>query len=262
MQSSPIHSPPFARRWLAPLALAIAAFQLPSPVLAQNPGWHSVLEANASTFFGATSQTLTALAADVSHGGEGFTADAHFKFRYGEAEDAKKVKSVNARGVSVSTSVDVAPHGRFSPFVMFTGETSLEARIESRFSGGAGAKWMFAKSSTGSASVSLAVLGERTAALADTLTSRIKGVARYSWRVKMDQRLDDKVSVSHATFYAPIVNSPEQFTVTSTTVGSYALSKPVALTVTFTDNYDSQAELRGAPGNNNGSLLFGVRGSF
>jgi hypothetical protein len=110
--------------------------------------------------------------------------------------------------------------------------------------------------------VSFAVLGERTAALADTVAHEIVGVARYSWRVKMDQRLDDRVSLSHVTFYAPIVNAPSQYTITSTTVGSYALSKPVALTVTFTDNYDSQAILRGAPGNNNGSLLFGVRGSF
>lgn len=262
MHSSHSHSRFLTRGRRAAIGLAVVALQFPGIAVAQQPGWHSVIEANASTFFGATSQTLTALAAAVSHGGEGFTADAHVKFRYGEAEDANKVKSVNARGVSVSTSVDIAPHGRFSPFVLFDGETSLEARIASRLSGGAGAKWVFAKTDGGAASLSLAVLGERTAALADTLSPRIKGVARYSWRVKMDQRLDDKFSVSHATFYAPIVNAPEQFTVTSTTVGSYALSKPVALTVTFTDNYDSQAVLRGAPGNNNGSLLFGVRGSF
>lgn len=252
----------FAPRRAVSAGLMSALVLLATPAFAQEPGWHAAVEANASSFFGATSQTLTALAGSASHDGEGFTADAQLKFRYGEAEDENAVKFVNARGLSVTTSVDVAPHGRFSPFVLFSGETSLEARIASRLSGGAGAKWIFAKTSTGTASMSLAVLGERTAALADTIAKSIASVARYSWRVKMNQQLDDRVSLSHVTSYAPIVNAPSQYTITSTTVGSYALSKPVALTVTFTDNYDSQAVLRGAPGNNSGSLLFGVRGSF
>jgi hypothetical protein len=38
--------------------------------------------------------------------------------------------------------------------------------------------------------------------------------------------------------------------------------EPVALTLTFTDHFDSQAVLRGAPGNNTGASLFGIRGSF
>ncbi len=252
----------FARRWLVRAGIALASLPLPDRAFAQDAGWHSVVEANASTFFGATSQTLSALAASVSHDGDAFSADANLKFRYGEAEDANKVKFVNARGIGIATSLDIAPHDRFSPFLLATGETSLEARIASRFSGGAGAKWVFAKSNTGSASVSLAVLGERTAALNDTLAASITGVARYSWRLKMSHRLDERLAVSHVTFYAPIVNAPSQYTVVTTTVGSYALSKPVALTLTFTDSYDSQANLRGAPGNNTGSLLFGVRGSF
>jgi hypothetical protein len=224
-------------------------------------GWRSVVEANASMLFGATSQSLTSANALLSHAGEGFTADASVRFRYGESEDAQNVKFVSARGWGATASADITPNARVVPFFFVSTEASLEKRISNRSSGGLGAKWVFAKSNTGAASISLALLGERTAALADTLLP-VKRVARWSWRVKMEQKVHDHLSVSHVTFYAPIVNAPGQYTITSTSVGAYSLSESVALTLTFTDNYDSQARLRGAPGNNDGALLFGVRSAF
>ncbi|MEO6877995.1 MAG: DUF481 domain-containing protein, partial [Gemmatimonadaceae bacterium] len=228
---------------------------------AQKAGWHSMIEANASTLFGATSQTLMSLAAGLSHAGEGFTSDATFAFRYGESEDGQRVKFVNARGWAVNVSVDGTPNGRVSPFVLASAEASLEKRIASRRSGGVGAKWVFAKSNTGSASVSAAILGERTAALSDTAVA-VTRVARWSWRIKMVQKVDDRLSLSHVTFYGPRFNVPSQYTITSTSVGSFSINKAVALTLTFNDNFDSQARARGAPTNNDGSLLFGVRGTF
>jgi hypothetical protein len=89
---------------VAALLPALIALSLPTRLFGQDAGWHSVVEANASTLFGATSQTLTAFAAAVSHNGDGFSADAQFKFRYGESEDEQKVKFVNARAVSVAPS--------------------------------------------------------------------------------------------------------------------------------------------------------------
>ncbi len=229
--------------------------------VAQEAGWHSVMEANASTLFGPTSQTLAAFAAALSHEGERFTADVGLKFRYGESEDAEQVKFVYARGWAATVSADRTPKGRFSPFVFASAEASLEKRIANRSSGGAGAKLVFAKSNTGSASVSLALVGERTAALSDTAIPPMS-VARWSWRVKTNQRVGDRLSFSHVTFYAPVVDAPAQFTITSTSVGSVAISKAVALTLTLEDNYDSQARARGAPTNNDGSFLFGVRAAF
>ncbi len=228
---------------------------------AQKAGWHSTVEANASTLFGATSQTLMSLAAGLSHTGDGFSSDATFAFRYGESEDDQRVKFVNARGWAVNLSVDGTPNGRVSPFVSASTEASLEKRIASRSSGGVGAKWVFAKSNTGSANISAAILGERTVALSDTAVSATS-VARWSWRVKMVQRIDDRLSLSHVTYYGPRFNVPSQYTITSTSVGSFAINKAVALTLTFNDNFDSQARQRGAPTNNDGSLLFGVRGTF
>lgn len=228
---------------------------------AQESAWHATVEANASTLFGASSQTLTSAALGLSHVGEGFTADARLAFHYGESEDENQIKFVAARGWSATASVDGTPQGRFSPFFSLAAEASLEKRLASRRSAGAGAKWVFARSSSGSASVSVAILGERTVALSDTAIPPTRA-ARWSWRMKMQQKVDDRLSFTHVTFYAPFVNAPAQYTITSTSVGSYAITKAVGLALTFTDNYDSQARLRGAPTNNDGSLLFGVRGTF
>jgi hypothetical protein len=197
----------------------------------------------------------------VSHGGEGFTADAAFNFRYGESEDANNTRFVSARGMLATVSVQGTPKGRFSPFLSASVETSLEKRIANRRSGGAGAQIVIAKSNTGSANLSMGVLGERTLALSDTAVSA-ETVARWSWRAKLDQRVADRVSVSHTTYFSPALRALAQYTVTSTTVGSVAINKSLALTLTFTDNYDSQAKMRGAPTNNDGSLLFGIRASF
>ncbi len=219
-----------------------------------------MVEASASTIFGASSQTLASLASALSHTGEGFTADAGIKFRYGESEDAERLKFVSSRAWAATVSVDGTPNGRVSPFVFGAAEASLEKRIERRLSGGGGAKWVFAKYATGRASASVALLGERTVAMSDTVPATT--LVRWSWRVKFDQRLDDRLSFAHTTFYAPVFNAPGRYTVTSTSVGSLAMTKAVALTLTFVDNYDSQARSRGAPTNNDGSLLFGIRGAF
>src|SRR5262249_35962564 len=109
-----------------PTTLAVAFVLLPlirpTPVLSQESTWHSVVEANASPLFGATSQTLTAFTAAVSHAGS-FTADAGIKFRYGESEDADRVKFVSSRSWAATMSLDARPNGRFSPFVLGTAES-------------------------------------------------------------------------------------------------------------------------------------------
>jgi len=247
------------RTLLAAAVLFLAG--APSRLAAQQTGWHAAAEASANSLFGATSQTLTSMTATVLHAGDGFNADATVKFRYGESEDEQRIKFVSARGWMATASADFTPNTRVVPFFFASTEASLEKRISNRSSGGAGAKWVFAKSNTGSASISLALLGERTAALSDT-TIPVESVARWSWRVKTEHKVHDDLSLSHITFYAPIVNAPAQYTITSTSVGAYSINESVALTLTFTDNYDSQARLRGAPTNNDGALLFGIRSAF
>jgi len=256
-----IRDPRLRRRCACFVAPVLSFVVFPRAAEAQAAGLHSVVEANATSLFGASSQTLTSLSAAFSSIGDGFNADVKLNFRYGESEDANQVRFVSSRGWVVAVSIDGTPKGRFTSFVSGSAEASLEKRIAERRSGGAGAKWMFAKSSTGAAVVSAGVLAERTAALSDTAIAATS-VARWSWRAKLEQRVDERLSLSHETAYAPIVNAPEQYTVVSTSVGSYAVNKALALTLTFTDNYDSQARARGANTNNDGSVLFGVRAAF
>lgn len=233
----------------------------PTALSAQQVGWRSIVEANANMLFGASSQTLIAAAGAVSHAGDGFSADASLKFRYGESEDAARETFVSARAWAATASADVTPNSRIVPFFFASTEASLEKRIDNRTAGGVGTKWVFAKSNTGSASISLALLGERTAALGDTVLP-VTSVARWSWRIKTEHKIHDQLSFSHVTFYAPIVNAPAQYTIASTSVGAYSINSAVALTLTLTDNYDSQARLRGAPSNNDGAFLFGIRSTF
>lgn len=240
----------------------IASVCVATSAAAQQTGWHSVVEANGSTLFGATSQTLAALAATLSHTGEGFTADANVKIRYGESENDARETFVSSRSWAFATTFDALPQGRISPFFFGSVESSLEKRIDRRSAGGVGVKWVFAATNTGKASISLAALAERTTPMVDSLPVSSTTLARWSWRVKMEQRIDERLSFSHVSFYAPTMSSFDGYTITSTSVGNYALNKAVSLTLTFIDNYDSQARSRGAPTNNDGSLLFGVRGSF
>jgi hypothetical protein len=146
--------------------------------------------------------------------------------------------------------------------VFGSSEASLEKRIANRSAGGAGAKWTFLKSSVGSASLSLAILGERTAPMRDSLVLPTETVARWSWRGKFDRKLGDKLSFTHITFYSPNVKTPAQYTIATTSIGAYAVTSKIAFTLTLTDNYDSQARRRGAPSNNDGALLFGLRSAF
>ncbi len=228
---------------------------------AQGEGWSSMVEVSATTLFGASSQTLASVAGATKHKGEGFTADMNARFRYGESEDAQSVKFVSARGWLVSASLDATPQGRVSPYLVGTAEASLEKRIALRTSGGAGVKWIFAHSNTGSASISVAALGERTKPLSDSAVV-VSTLARWSWRLKIDQKVDDRLKLTHATFYSPVFNSPSQFTVTTSSMASYAVTTAVAFTLTFTDNYDSEARSRGARSNSDGSVLAGIRASF
>lgn len=249
------------RRTLSAVVAVVAGITAPADAAAQKTGWSSTVEANGNLLFGATSQTLTSLEGDFAHAGERFSADAAVKFRYGESEDEERIKFVSSRSWETILSVDIHPHDRVSPFAFGSAGASLEKRIDHRESGGVGAKWTFAQTNTGKASVSLAALGERTVPLSDTLT-QATSLVRWSWRVKFAQRVDDRISFTHVTFYQPAIDAPSRYTVASTSVGSYAINSDVALTLTFTDNYDSEATGRGALANNDGSVLFGIRATF
>jgi hypothetical protein len=64
------------------------------------------------------------------------------------------------------------------------------------------------------------------------------------------------------TFYQPQVNRVSRYTIRSTTTVAADLTSRTALTLTFSDLYDSESRGRGARTNNDGQLLFGVSAAF
>ena len=95
-----------------------------------------------------------------------------------------------------------------------------------------------------------------------SVTTRPDLLARWSWRVKARHTVDDRLILSHATFYRPSVGTASDFTISSTSAVAYQLRESVALTVSFVDNYDSEARGRGAESNNDGQVLVGVLATF
>ncbi|MEP6990465.1 MAG: DUF481 domain-containing protein [bacterium] len=231
-----------------------------APAFAQKPGWSATVDVNASTLFGASSQTLASFAAAAKHAGTAFSGDASVRFRYGESEDAEGVKFVSARGWALAASVDGVPEGRVSPFVLVAAEQSLEKRLARRTAGGAGIKWVLSKSEAGVSSLSGAVLGERTLPLSDSLVDATN-LVRWSWRLKAEHQIE-RLKLSHVTYYGPELRAPSQYTITTTSMASFAINSAIALTTTVTDNYDNQARVRGARSNSDGSFLFGIRATF
>ncbi len=240
--------------------LSLVLFVPCSRAAAQTDGWRATVAVSGNSIFGASSQSLASFASSVSHAGSAFTSATSVEFRYGESEGADAVKFVSSRSWATTLALDVTPHGRFSPFVLGNAEASLEKRIQRRLSGGAGAKWVFSKTSRSTGSLSLALLAERTRALNDTIAPTT--LARWSWRLRFDVPAPGRLAFTHTTFYAPEFRTAERYTVKSVSTASVAISKPLSLTLTFRDNYDSQARLRGARTNNDGSVEFGIRASF
>jgi hypothetical protein len=228
---------------------------------AQQLGWTTTVQANASIFFGATSQQLVAAAGNVARADSSVEADLGLQFRYGQSRGEDGDRTVQARAWLASLSFDAKPFATVSPFVFGTAEHALEKRIASRVSGGAGAKWTVARTPTGEASLSAALLGERTRAMGDG-TPGAESLLRWSFRLKTSHRVRDRLQLSHASFYQPVVNDTDRFLVLSTSVAALGVSERISFTLSLVHNYDSEARARGARANSDGQLLAGIQAAF
>lgn len=225
--------------------------------------WTVSGELGASLFFGNTEQaTLTSrLSAEMADSVRELSADG--RFSYGEATDAEGSDFVIKRSWEVGVAYDHHPFERWSPFVMGQLESSFEKRIEQRFNVGAGAKYTFDRTPRRRVDVSVALLAEQTNPSDELASAESELLARWSTRLRARRSLaDERLTVSHETFYRPEFSALSDFTLTSTTSASFQLNEVVALKVTFVDAYDSEAVSRGARTNNDGQLFFSVLSSF
>ena len=242
-------------------AVAAAMLAATAPLGAQELGWRATLQASASVLFGATSQQLAAGAGSIARADSALETDVALQFRYGQSRTEEGDRFVSARAWLAALSLDARPFATVSPFVFGRAEHALEKRIRLRASGGAGGKWTFARSPTGEASVSAALLGERTRALGDAAPAT-ESLLRWSLRLKTAHAVGERVTVSHTSFWQPVVNDASRYLLLSTTVAAFGVTDRVSLTLSLVDNYDSEARARGARSNNDGQFLAGVQAAF
>jgi hypothetical protein len=242
-----------------PAVLAVLA-ALAAPLPAQAPTWHGKAQANASFLFGATEQQLVATRGELSREDSVLEVGTSVEFRYGESTDPDGVRAVYARSWLATLAVDRHPYATISPFFFGTLESSLEHRLARRAAGGAGAKWTVRRSERGSASLSGALLAERSRPMVSTdrPIATPRTVARWSLRVKADRKQDARLTFSHVTFYQPVVDDVSRYLVISTSQAAYSLTAALAVTLSFTERYDNEARGRGARSNHDGALLAGV----
>ena len=241
-------------------ALSVAA--TPARLHSQILGWKTEAEANASLFFGNTEQRLAALRSAISRADSVVESKVDVRFAYADQTTEQDVREVSKRSWLATGTVDYRPFERISPFLISNIESSLEKRIDLRYSGGAGAKYTFVATERAEASFSLAMLAERTRVADDAPAPDRASLARWSGRLRLDRRLHERLRVTHLTFYQPEVSTFERFTFSSTSTAAYEMNRLLSATISFLETYDSEATRRGARTNHDGQLLFGLLSSF
>lgn len=226
-------------------------------------GWSGAIEASANVLFGAARGRLVALKAGTQRADSALEVQGDFLLSYADSRLEDEEREVTARAVRVSLGVDYRPFDRWSPFWFGTAESSLQQRIDRRYTTGAGAKLTFYREGDDDVSASLALLWEQTRAL-DPEPPRpfAETQARWSLRLRARRQLSEATRLEHVTFYQPAVAHFARYIVETTTSLALTITTRVALTGTLRDRYDSESRSRGARSNHDGQLLFGARASF
>jgi hypothetical protein len=243
---------------VAARALVLAIFSA-APLAAQGADWNREAELSASIFFGNSSQRVAAARLGISRADSTLEVSGGFRFTYADVESDDGVRAVNRRSWDVSTSVDLRPYARLSPFVFGTLESSLEKQIDLRWGAGGGTKLVFARDSVSEHSFSLALLAEQTTPRMEVEAFDDDVQARWSARHRIRGTVAAGVTFTSTTFYKPRLDDFTDYTIGSVNSLAVALNTSLSLTFTFIDTYDSEARLRGSESNNDGQILFGVK---
>lgn len=234
---------------------ASAATQPPAPPPSL---WKGSALANASIFFGNTSQQVLGADGKLSRVDSAFGLSAELQTLYGEAAVDTGPRIVTKRLWMGTIIANFRPMAPVSSFVTGTYESNLEKRIASRYSAGVGAKWNIIRNPATDANLSLSLSAERTTARDSTVHFPDERIARVSWLAKYHHSFDHRMEVTHATSWQPSASGKAQFLVSSNTQFQYKMNGTVSLSLALSDNYDSGALARGARTYNDGQMLFGV----
>lgn len=235
----------------------------PTPAPAPKPKpaprrWTGGASVNGSILFGNSDQRVVGGRGTIGRADSVVQLTGDLQALYGDASVEGGRRTLIKRLWLGTLAMDYRPHDRTSPFVSGTFESNYEKRIVSRYSTGAGVKQTFVRSARTETSLSVALLDERTVPRSTTGPASPKRLTRWSWRGRVQHQFDEKVRVTHVTFWQPDASRLARYLLRSTTEVVYQATKKVGLTFSFLDSYDSEATARGARVNNDGQMMFGA----
>jgi hypothetical protein len=242
------------------MRFVLLALILPTVALSQKRRIEG--EVSGSVFFGNTEQTLASTRAQYERSDSGFTFRTIGRFNYGELTPPLGSTIVNKRSWETGANYDYHPFADFTPFIKVGLESSLENRIARRYSLGGGARYNVVRTPATDVIFSLGAAGEGTTPMAPGDTLGTITLARGSSTLKIRRAFNDRVSFTTETSYQPALTESGDYTITSVNTLKSQLARFAALTLTFRDNYDSQAVLRGARVKNDGEILVGLLTTF
>jgi hypothetical protein len=251
-----------APRLLAAPTLALCLLLAPRVMRGQKKPWSGVLEAAASLYQGNTDQRNIFTRTELGRADSTVEVRGSVSFGYADAARDSVPRAVTKRTWLGALALDFRPHAQVSPFFFVNYESSWEKRILDRVGIGVGAKAVILQNDVTQANVSVAILSERlrpSRLSSDTMTI---SAARWSGRARFRHQFDERVKLSHTTFWQPQVSDLESFTVNSTSELSFAVRESTSFTLSYLSLYDSAARARGALSNNDAQVLFGVKTGF
>lgn len=217
-------------------------------------------ELSGSVFFGNTSQTLASTRVQFERRDSTFGFRMGARFHYGETTPEPGGTVVSKRAWEIDGRMEFLPHGEFAPFVRANVNASLENRIAQRYSIGVGSLYRVVETGGTELVLSVGAAGENTRPIGGSLVSTT--LVRGNTTVRLRRDFSSTVGLTNETSYQPAFRPTSDYTIVSVTTLRTRLSSFAALTLTFRDNYDSRAMLRGARVNNDGELLVGLLTSF
>lgn len=163
---------------------------------------------------------------------EDFKLEGSIQSRYGQSDG-----EVVARNHYASLSFDLHPESSWSPFLFIDAERDQFKRLDLRFNGGAGAKFVVhrGKGNSEEVSTSLALLYSHEVIRAtpeDPFPTEGR-LARWSLRVRGARDLRPGVTLQHVTFYQPEWDEMADYLLRSETEARVLLTERLALSVAY-----------------------------
>jgi hypothetical protein len=231
---------------------------LPAVLAGQPIGTKLQGELAGNVFFGNTRQLLTTSRLTYEKVDSAFQYRSEGRFNYGQTKNDSNVTEVSKRSWIATASGDLHPFADVVPFIQAALESSLEKKIDRRYSAGTGARYNFIRRPLIDVILSLGVLGERTRALDAPEGSDDIGVGRGLATLRIRREFSDRISFTSESGYQPALRAFDRYTFATDNSLRFKMSGRMSFAISLRDSYDSEATLRGARTNNDGEFVVGV----